>query len=269
MPVSYTALDIITQALIEDGIQAPGDPIDADTAQWALIEFNNLIDAWQALEAYVYAQSFNVFTLTAGLSPHTLGPLASVPAPNLSTGTRARPVKIVGAATLLNTSGTLVDAPIINIRDAAWWQANQTKEIQTNIPTDLYYQPDWPLGSCYFWPVPNSAVQVRLEYWTTLLQYDQINDPLAGPGGVDTLPPGYRPALTYTLAEMLCPGAKIECNPMTSAKALRARAAIFGNNAKSPRVSTQDWGMPKAGIRSGTRSDWNYFTGGRVGGAPE
>lgn len=266
--LSYTALDIITQALIEDGILAPGEQPDGETAQWAFREFNNLVDIWQSLEAYVFAQQFQIFTLVSGLSPHTIGPAASVPAPTFSTGIQPRPVKMVNAALLLNTSGTLVDLPM-NIRDADWWAAQQTKEIQTNIPTDLYYQADNPIGSLYFWPVPNAAQQVRLEYWQTISQYEQINDPLAGPGGAGTLPQGYRAALTYTLAEMLGPGAQKEVSPVTAGKALRARSAIFGNNSKSPRMMTQDSGMPKAGMRTGVRGDFNWFTGGAPGGAPE
>lgn len=265
--LQYTALDIIKQALVEIGVLAPGDVPDGETGQWAFTELNNLIDSWQALEAYVYAQQFQLFTLVAALSPHTIGPASLKP--TFSTGIQPRPVKIVGAATVLNTSGTLVDGPIIRIRDAAWWQAQQTKEIQTNIPTDLYYQADSPLGSLFFWPVQNAATQVRLEYWTTLVQYEQINDPLAGPGGAKTLPQGYRSALTYTLAEMLGPGVQKEVSSVTMAKALRARAAIFGNNSKSPRMATADSGMPRAGARSGTRGDFNWFTGGAPGGAPE
>jgi hypothetical protein len=269
MPVlAYTALDIITQAMIEIGMLAPGEVPDAESGPWAFAEFNNLIDIWQTLEAYVYAQQFQIFNLVAGLSPHTIGPAALVPAPTFSTGIQPRPVKMVGAALLLNTSGTLVDLPM-NIRDHAWWAAQQTKQIQTNVPTDLYYEADNPLGSCFFWPVPNAVQQVRLEYWNSISQYGQINDPLAGPGGAGTLPQGYRAALTYSLAEMLCPGAQKEVSPTTAAKALRARSAVFGNNAKSPRMMTQDSGMPRSGSRAGTRGDFNWFTGGVPGGAPE
>ena len=272
-PITYTALDIIQQAMVEIGMLAPGEVPGGDEAQWAFIEFNNLIDTWQTLEKYVFAMQFQVYTYVAGLSPHTIGPNpippAVAPVPTFSTGIQPRPVKLVGAATLLNTSGTLVDAPILNIRDEAWWRNNQVKNIQTNIPTDVYYQPDMPLGSLYFWPVPNAGNQVRLEFWQTISQYEQINDPLAGPGGGGTLPQGYRAALTYTLAEMLSPGATKELSPTTIQKALVARAAIFGNNNKSPRIATADSGMPRTGERGGVRGDFNWFTGGRPGGAPE
>src|SRR5260370_37743405 len=254
--------------MIEIGMIAPGEVPDGDSAQWAFTEFNNLVDIWQTLEAYVFAKQCQIYTLQAGLSPHTIGPAALVPAPTFSTGIQPRPVKIVSASVLLNASTSLTDLPM-KIRDAAWWAAQQTKQIQTNVPTDLYYQADNPLGSLFFWPVPNAAQQARLESWNSISQYQQINDPLAGPGGAGTLPQGYRAALTYTLAEMLCPGAEKELSPTTAAKGLRARSAIFGNNSKSPRMSTQDSGMPRAGSRSGSRGEFNWIAGGAPGGAPE
>jgi hypothetical protein len=264
-PIQYTAADLIGDALTEIGIKSPGETTDPDTGQWAFRKLNYLTDIWAAKQAYVWAQSFNVFTLVAGLSPHTIGP--GVGATFAIKGNR--PVRIVSSSLLLNTGSgqgaQVVDLPM-NLRDAEWWAAQQTKQIQTNVPTDLYYEPDSPNGSLFFWPVPNSQQQVRLQYWAQLSQYSTITDPLSGPGGNGTLPPAYRAALMLSLAESLQPGGQIEANPELAKQALTARAAVFGNNAKSPRIQTQDSGMPRSGIR---KADWNWVTGGQVGGPPE
>jgi hypothetical protein len=265
---SQTAQDIITDSLIESGIIAPGETPDGDVAQWALRKLNYLISVWQAQQFYVFSYSFDLYTLVANLSPHTIGPAASSPAPTFSTGVQPRPVRVESAAQILNNSGTLVDLPI-NIRDAAWWAAQQTKEITTNVVTDLYYDPTNPIGSLYFWPVPNAQSQVRLQLWQTVSQFADITDPIGGPGGPGTLPQAYDAALMLTLAESLLPGAAREAHPVLIAAALAARAAVFGNNAKSPRMMTQDWGMPVAGQRAGTRGDFNWESGSRPGGAPE
>ena len=71
-----------------------------------------------------------------------------------------------------------------------------------------------------------------------------------------------------TLAEMLLPGSNREGNPELTRSALEARAAVFGNNAKSPRIPTDDLGMPQARQR-GQRQDWNYAIGNRSGGRPQ
>jgi hypothetical protein len=265
--LSYKVLDICSDAAIEVNILAPGDTLDGETAQWIFRKINYLIDLWQAQEFFVYGYQYPVFSLVPGLSPHTIGP-AGVPVPTFSTDPQPRPVRLESASLLLNTSGELVDQPM-NIRDHAWWAAQQTKQIQTNIPTDVYYDPTSPLGSLYFWPVPNQANQVRLQLWQTVSSFQEITDPIGGPGGPGTLPQAYRSALMYTLAESLLPGAAREAHPVLIAAALAARKAVFGNNAKSPRMATQDYGMPRAGRKAGTRGDFNWATGGAPGGRAE
>lgn len=261
--IQYTALDICTDAAIECGMIAPGEAMDGGNVdpQWVFRKFNYLVDVWQALKFYAYGYQFNLYTLTAGLSPHLIGPAGSTPAPSttFSTGDQPRPVKITGAATILNSGTNQVDSPIINVRDAAWWMTNQTKNLQSSVPTDLYYDSGSPLGSLYFWPVPNAAVQVRLQFWQTVSQFESITDPIGGPGGPGTLPQAYRAALMLTLAESLLSGAAKEAHPVLVAAALQARVAVFGNNASSPRMSTQDSGMPRSGSRA--RGDFNWESG--------
>jgi hypothetical protein len=266
VPLTYKVYDIVRDAWIEIGAWAPGDQAteNPDEAQWGFRKFNDLVDTWQALGAYVYGYAFNVYNLVAGLSPHTIGPSGLA---TFSTNGQPRPVRLESAALLLNTSSStgLVDLPM-NIRDRTWWAQQQVKAIQTNVPTDVYYDPTFPDGSLYFWPVPNSQQQVRLQLWQTVSQFISIQDPIGGPGGPKTLPPGYRNALKLTLAEDLCSGSNREVSPTLAMKAMKARAAIFGNNSKSPRMRTQDSGMPKSGKAKG---DFNWMTGGRVCGAPE
>lgn len=266
--LTYQCLDVIIDALIECGILAPGDTPDGETAQWAFRKFNYLVDIWQALEFYVYGHQFVTYTLTAGLQPHTIGPAGLIPAANFLTGTLPPPVRLDAAALILNPAGQPVDQPM-RVRDHKWWAAQQTKAIQTNVPTDVYYENGVPTGTLNFWPVPNFAAQVRLEFWQTLQSFQAINDPIGGPGGPGTLPQAYRAALMLSLAESLLPGAAKEAHPVLIASAAAARKTVFGNNSKSPRSSTQDYGMPRAGRKSGSRGDFNWFTGGAPGGRPE
>jgi hypothetical protein len=270
--ITYTALDLITDAFIEIGATAPGEQPSSDEAQWGLRKLNDLLDTIQALAAWVYGYSWIQYNLVPGLQPHTIGPADGggvLPVPTFSTGDDPRPVRIAGAAQLQQPgTSTQVRFPINCNHDKDWYQNLLTNLIDTNVVTDLYYDPTSPLGSIYFWPVPNTAAVVELQLWQTVQQFESIQDAIGGPGGAGIWPQGYRNAIKLTLAEMLLPGSQREEHPTLASAAMKARAAVLGNNAKSPRMRTADSGMPKAG-RSGVRGDFNWTTGGAPGGRPE
>lgn len=266
--ITYVCNDVIQDAAVECGAIAPGEVLDGETASWMFRKFNYLIDTLQAGEAWAYGYQYNVYTLVANLNPHTIGPADIIPAPTFSTGTQPRPVRLESAALLLNISSTLTDVPM-NIQDHDWYANNQTKNITSSVPTDVYYDPLNPIGSLYFWPVPNVGNNVRLQFWTTVSQYETITDPIGGAGGPGTLPIGYRNALMLTLAETCCAGLQKPIPGGLAQQALQARAAVFGNNAGSPRSASSDYGMPVSGARAGSRQDFNWAYGNYPGGRPQ
>lgn len=270
--LKYTALDLITDAFIEIGATAPGEQPSSDEAQWGLRKLNDLLDTAQALAAWVFGRTWQQFNTVAGLQPHTIGPAdggGTAQVPTFSTVDQPRPVRIEGGAQLFNPNTNTQVRFLINFdHDKDWYQRLQTNLIQTNVITDAYYDPTSPLGSIFFWPVPNAIVPVELQMWQTVQQFESIQDPIGGPGGAGIWPPGYRNALKLTLAEMLLPGSARQEHATLTAAAKRARMAVFANNLKSPTMATRDTGMPQAG-KPGRRGDFNWFTGGAPGGRPE
>lgn len=226
-----TAREICEDAARELGVVGEGNSLGAGDATYLLGVLNRLLDNWNAERAAVYAASFDAFTLVPALSPHTIGPGTALPTWIMS----QRPVELTGASLILTGSDLPIYLPI-TIRDAQWWSDQTVPSLSTSIPTDVYFQADWPLGKLYFWPVPTAAYQVELVTRVLLTQVALTDD-------LD-VPPGYRDAITLTVAEQSARGFGRPPNPDLAGSAARARARIFANNDVTPTLQTQDSGMP-------------------------
>lgn len=251
-PLTYTVGDIIHDALIEIGITSPGEPDDPDTAQWAFRKINYNFDTWATSKKYVYASVFTDYTLPVNLTKAADGSAKATigPAPGATYFAAQRPVKILSAAAIINNTTPPVLAPI-QIDDNQWWAGVTLPGISSMYPTNLFYNPTFPNGELYLWPIANTAFGLRLETWVLLSQFSSITDPIGGPGASMTVPPGYRNAIMLTLAESLQSGSE-KGNQLLASSAAAARAAVFGNNSPCPNISTLDSGMP--GNQEGRRS---------------
>lgn len=239
-----TARNIVADALADLNIVAAGDDPTGDDAGFVLGILNRMLDQWNATRAAVYASQFVTSTLTPSLSPHLIGPTGST-----SFVVTQRPVSIEGATLILTGTGT-PDTPIDTDHDAAWWLNQRVKGLTSAYPTDLYYEPAWPNGKLFFWPVPTAAKSVVLQtriLLTALLLTDTFS-----------LPPGYQEALTLTLEERIAGPFEQTVSPELKDAARHARAIVFGNNTTVPVLQTRDAGMPGGGRSRGT-----YLTGWR------
>jgi hypothetical protein len=237
-----TVRDVIQDAFIEARWLAPGEQIGADEAAFGLRKLNDLLDEWTARKLYVYNQSFTLVTLVAGQQIHTIGPTGDFVV-------ASRPTMITSAAFILSGT-TQVDLPM-TIRDDDWYAAQSVKLLQSAVSTDVYYSPDMPNGSLYFWPICNAARQVRLGLYGVLSSFGATTDPFL-------LPPGYRKAIKLTLAQEL-DGPRSSDPALAKAQTLAIKA-IFGNNAEPAKIRTMDAGMTPG--KGGMRADFNWKTGG-------
>lgn len=243
--------DLITDAFTDIRVARAGESLEPENLALGLLRLNGLLDQWNADDVSVWARQFVTFTLLANHQPHTIGPSGAD-----WTLPTVRPQGLLGASVLIGT-GTPIPYLPLNIRDADWWQNNLVPTITNAFPTDVYYSPDWTQdgspdnGSLYFWPVATTAYDVRLELAVALAQVAATDTVL--------LPPGYRRALTKTLAEDLAEACGQPASPKLQQDAAHGRALIYSVNRVIPRVATQDAGMPSGGLRRG--SDWNWRFG--------
>jgi hypothetical protein len=228
-------------------LKRPGFGGSPEDQAEALQLLTAIVDQWQARKVYTWAETFRLFTLTPGISPNLIGPNLS--SPNFAVPVRPMRLEQDGATLVLTNVTPNVDVPL-NVRDADWWNNQRVKSLSTNVPTDVYYEPDFPDGSLYFWPVPDYAYGVRLRLWVTLAQITSLGQQFIAP-------PAYQMALTTTLAQHLCLTYGLPEPPTLGREAQRARKAVDVNSAtKSPRISTEDPGV------GGKRTpDFNYYVG--------
>jgi hypothetical protein len=237
-------LSIIKEAMFEINVLNATDDIAAENAQWGLRKLQRITDKWNAIRQAIYAVTFAVFTTTPNLAPHTIGPGG-----NFSLA--QRPVRIPAWSWIYNAGGPNQTETPMRVVDSDWWAGQPNKNLTSSVSEYLYYDPQVPLGNLNFWPIPNLANQVRLEFWTALPQAFNLDTTL-------TLPQGYWDALVLTLAVELCSGFDKEPSPTLVARQEIAMRIIFGNNAQPPRIRTDD-GMPQS--RRGGRPDYNFLTG--------
>lgn len=241
--ITVTALSIITAAMQELGILAGGEAASLDDAAWVLQKLQRLIDTYNAVRTMVYANTFSSFALVSGLTPHTIGP----------TGTfvvNQRPVEIPSIGLqLVNTNPTTVEIPLAP-RDKEWWANQRVKNLTSPIPTDFYYEPDWPNGSIFFWPVPDAVNNVLLQMRTVFSEMTAYNSSFS-------MPPGYWNLTVYELAIEIAPSFERQVGPDLEKRYQRALKAVGGNNIKSPRGDTADAGMPGTGEAGG----FDYYSG--------
>lgn len=241
-----TTADLLRDALIEIGVQDPIETVEPNAQSLALLRYNSILDQWNAQALAVYTVTFPTFSTVSGLNPHTIGP---------TTGTfvvTQRPVSILAANRILSSGTSLAKIPI-TVRDKDWYFANAVPNIQSGIPTDLYYSPSWENGSIYFWPVPNAVFTVELEVRLVLSQVTE-----ADIGATVTWPPGYQRALMLTLAEDLVTPFTVPMPPKLEGLAREARGVIFANNNALVRIQTRQSGMPGGSGRGG---GFNFRTG--------
>lgn len=151
----------------------------------ALEDCNMMLNSWAAQGHIVYHIVTESLSLVIGQASYTIGTGG-----NFNT---QRPNEIIGGF-VRDTDNN--DYPI-KVIDREEHNNIVTKTVRSR-PEKVYYYPSFPLGTLYFYYVPNKAYTVSLDSLKPLTAISSIDNDL-------NMPSQYEEAIKWNLAVRLCP----------------------------------------------------------------
>ena len=219
MAVTVTARFMIQDAFEQIQVYAPGETLlDADAARGFSV-LNAMLDSWSNESLMCYTILEQSGTLTPGVSAYTIGAGGTF---NIT-----RPLRIIegpGAAYMLDQNNEKYDLEVLD--RARWNMIGQINNVDTNIPTQLFYDPQYPLGVLNFYPIPNIGITAYWDSYLQLSEFSSLSSNLF-------LPPGYQMAIQDNLALLLAkyyPTAVVTPDLRLSAR--ESKGAIKRTNAR-------------------------------------
>lgn len=235
---------IVTDAMVELGVLQANESPSTDDAAWVMRKLIRLFDSWNAYRPAVFCELFTSFTFVPSQQDYTIG------ASGADITMALRPVTLEGFNVVLTNVSPVVRNPC-NLRDYQWWQYQSLRTVTASFPTDVYYEPQFPLGILHVWPKPSVAYGGEIVTRRLIDEAITLNDTFA-------MPQGYQSAAVYTLSEECATGFSVSITEKLAQLGRETRARIFANNDFSGRLTTLDAGMPTS---NGGRSSFNYRTG--------
>lgn len=242
----YTGFDLVKAAMRLIQVSAVDTDITAAELDDGIQSLNRMLDQWGVEELMLYQVKREAFELITNQNPYTIGLGA--------TWNTIRPIKIIDAYLTLNNGSIPVDYPmqVLNYDD---YNAIRLKTLSTNFPSYIYYQPSFPVGEVYIYPLyaPNDPstqgpALITLTSWTPL---PLITDPTC----YIELPPGYWEAIVFNLAIRMAEEYQFEIRPTTVALAQNALRIIKRMNQRTVTLQTDTALMNTSQMRYNIYSD--------------
>jgi hypothetical protein len=212
--MSQTAQQLITRAAKSLGYLGRTAVLSAADANDGLVAFNAMLDSWSNEKLMSYVVLETSFPLVPGTSAYTIGPSGAAI-------TAARPLNI-DQAYVQDGSGNNYIMRVLP-RDK-WNQiGNRGATITSQIPTDMFYDPQNPNGVINIYPTPLLGYSVFIN--TTQDQTD-----FAALATVLAMPEGYERAYVTNLAlELMSVGFPCMLSPQQLQSLIATASNAKGN----------------------------------------
>lgn len=236
-PAATSIGDLVLASAKLAGLVGVGQTLSAGDTQdiWALLQW--MLQEWARKRWLIYALvTFNV--TSTGAQSYTLGPGG-----NIDTGVNSfRPDKIESAflRQLTQSQPNQIDYPLEILQAKEDYNRIALKQLNS-FPTTIFYDPQWPLGVVYPWPVAQSAI-----YGIFVTIKIPISFKFAALADVVTLPYEYFNAITLQGALRVRAKYQIPSFPgdMLPGLAKDALNTLRGGNTAIARLSLSDVAGP-------------------------
>jgi hypothetical protein len=180
-----TALELIVRAyktLTVVGASSATSPT-TEKRNDGLTALNALLDSWSNENLTCYQVRENSFTLSVGVSSYTIGSGGTV---NVS-----RPLQITQA--YVQDGGGNNFGLTLHTRETWNMIGNRSSVITSQIPTDAFYDPAFPLGIFAVFPYPLTAYTVFFDSYLPVATLSTLTHSIS-------MPLGYERAMVFNLA---------------------------------------------------------------------
>jgi hypothetical protein len=250
-PLPTTPGDIITLALKAANVVGVGQTPAAEDMNDAFNLLNMLMAQLQRRRYFIYQLVTTNLQANGSLS-YTVGAGGQF---NLPTWVP----KIESAYFSQNINTPLpVDYPLEILKSREDYNRISIKNLNA-FPRYAYYEPAYPLGNLYVWPLPNSTYTLHISTMLQLQQFQTVADVIA-------LPPEYKAALLWNLVPELYTFYGIMADPATADRVTKKAEAtlriIEEANAQIPQLQ-----LPPA-IRGNGGGTYNIYGDMYIGSTP-
>lgn len=228
--MAYTALNLITDVLLDMGVIADEQTPTNSQAVGALTKLNDLIESWNIDTDAVYGANQYILPMVAGQQTYTIGAGGNLDIPRPTLITQAF-VRNITAPLTYQT-----DWPIPILTNQQWANIPQ-KGFTSSYPfLGVWFDNTFPLITAYLSPIPINS-SYSLVFWAEALNSTlSINTILQ-------LPPGYKRALKYALYTELAPGYQIDIPEEVANKAITSKNQIDRYNMQINELKTSERGF--------------------------
>lgn len=184
--------DLLTNALQDAGIVGIDEAIEQPVLNRAFRQLNWLLATWQRKRWLVY-RLVDYPIRSTGAQTYAVGK-------GMAVDINPRPDRLESAFLRITNSTAPTNLPVdlpLGIIDSREDYNRITVKTLGTLPWRIFYDPAWPVGTLFPWPIPQATIyELHVTFKETLARFAALQDKI-------NLPPEYENALNWNLAKRL------------------------------------------------------------------